>query len=279
MSFFQKINNAKFTGDWLIDGKTYSLEDKVKPLLEAGAFSVTLGDAEKPLVGSVALKAGSGCSITHQDNTITISVNALQPEHNTDPNAHKDIRENVAALADGKADKNDLADVAFTGDYNDLRNVPKGLFDLYKAYNGELTTPEDFFKRLVELIDAKVPVIVPGTIYYGYIQNAGVHRIADITADMITSAATMHKDELNANSYEVSLPEGAMFVVAVEAGKGFKALQDDGVDGMCIFDENIGEHGTGANGIPLTIEGKEYLLYGEFVLVDCDAKVHVVRDY
>lgn len=192
MSFFQKINKAKFTGDWLIEGDTYSMKEDVKPVLDAGPFSLTK------------------------------------------------------------------------------------LFNLYKENQGKIETEEEFIRRFVALIDAAIPEEDgEASTYYGYIQQDGLYRVADVTADMLTSSATITKEPLAAATHKIDLPEGCLLIVAIAAGKGFNVLQDDGVGGKCAFNENIGLEGTGANGIPITIKGKEYLIYGELVLIDCTATIYV----
>lgn len=192
MSFFQKINNAKFTGDWLIDGKTYSVKDDVKPILDAGIVS---------------------------------------------------------------------------------------LFQMYKDNGGKLTTEQEFLARLVSLIDAEAPEgdETEDYVYYGYIQKEGLYTISAITESDVTSATTIIKEPLAAMTRKLNLPEACLMVIAIAADKGFNVLQDDGIGGKVPFNENIGLDGTGANGIPITIRDKKYLIYGELVLADVTATIYVVE--
>lgn len=189
MSFFQKINNAKFTGDWLINGKTYSTKDDVQPILDAGVFS---------------------------------------------------------------------------------------LFSLYRANGGSITSEQEFLSRLVALIDGGAPEVEEDSVYYGYIQKEGLYMVSAVTAADITSTTTITKEPLAAGTKKLDLPEACLMVIAIAADKGFDVLQDDGVGGKVKFNENIGLDGTGANGIPITIRGKEYLIYGELVLADVTATIYVV---
>lgn len=191
MSFFQKINNVKFTGDWLIDGKTYSAEDDVKPILDAGAAV--------------------------------------------------------------------------------------SLFQLYKDNGGKLTTEEEFLSRLVALID--VGVEEEDYVYYGYIQQKGLTMISAITEDILTYSETITREPLAVGTHKIDLPEACLMVIAIPSNKGLEVLQDDGVGGKCTFNEDVGNLGitSGANGIPLTVRGKEYLLYGELVIADVTATIYVVE--
>lgn len=79
MSFFTKLGNVKFLGDWKIGNKEYSLEEKVQPILDAGVFSITTTDGEA-LTGGVKLLAGTGCSFTQNVATKTITLNATGVE-------------------------------------------------------------------------------------------------------------------------------------------------------------------------------------------------------
>ena len=80
MSFFTKLGNVKFLGDWKIGNKEYSLEDKVQPILDAGVFSITADEKKEALTGGVKLVAGTGCSFSQDVATKTITLNATGVE-------------------------------------------------------------------------------------------------------------------------------------------------------------------------------------------------------
>lgn len=76
MSFFTKLGNVKFLGDWKIGNKEYSLEEKVQPILDAGVFSIQTTQTGTSISGGVKLLAGTGCSFVQDDENKTITLNA-----------------------------------------------------------------------------------------------------------------------------------------------------------------------------------------------------------
>ena len=106
--------------------------------------------------------------------------------------------------------------------------------------------------------------------YYGKLtyQEVGSRIIPyeEITEEMIlngehiikTEATTMGKTSFG---LEETMNSADYLIVAVPVSKNYVVTKDNGIGGKVPFDEtNV----TGsASGLPITIEGKEYLLYGE----------------
>lgn len=78
MSFFTKHGNTKFVGDWKIGDTEYSLLQTVKPIFDAGVFSIKTAPEGEAITGGVTLQAGTGCSfiLDKESKTITLNTNA-----------------------------------------------------------------------------------------------------------------------------------------------------------------------------------------------------------
>ena len=111
-------------------------------------------------------------------------------------------------------------------------------------------------------------------IYYGYIQNENVYSVAQITGSMITGQSVF---SANTGVIQVSVnaPAGSVIFAMIPSGSGLTVKKDDGVGGKTEFNLNNGTTGTGANGMPITCNGLDYLIYGEFNLVNAETIIYV----
>ncbi len=76
MSFFTQHGNIKFVGDWKIADAEYSLLERIKPVLDAGVFTVRSAEGDDAITGGVTLRTQDGC-VLHFDTenrTVTIGV-------------------------------------------------------------------------------------------------------------------------------------------------------------------------------------------------------------
>ena len=117
----------------------------------------------------------------------------------------------------------------------------------------------------VELTVAKQLVM-----YLGHVASTSeIYKVADITeamlnAETVTSApaGTLDKTSLGDAS------PGDMDFVLLPKEANLKALKFDGISGWLEFEENKGGvSGSGANGTEITLNGEQYLVYGEIRLI------------
>ena len=76
MSFFTKHGNIKFVGDWKVGDTEYSLLQTVKPILDAGVFSIKTAPEGEAITGGVTFQAGTGISLAIDVESKTITLNA-----------------------------------------------------------------------------------------------------------------------------------------------------------------------------------------------------------
>ena len=117
----------------------------------------------------------------------------------------------------------------------------------------------------VELTIAKQLIM-----YLGHVASTSeIYKVADITeamlnAETVTSApaGTLDKTSLGDAS------PGDMDFVLLPKEANLKALKFDGISGWLEFEENKGGvSGSGANGTEITLNGEQYLVYGEIRLI------------
>lgn len=119
-----------------------------------------------------------------------------------------------------------------------------------------------------------------GTVYYGYISDGVTYRVCDITETMIKAYNTVNTtDVTNTDALRVNAPEGSLVFIAVPSD-GYYGVKDDGVnpDNKIPFDENLGMDATGANGLPITIDGIKYEIAGEYCLVSGIRSMYIMPD-
>ncbi len=117
----------------------------------------------------------------------------------------------------------------------------------------------------VELTIAKQLIM-----YLGHVASTSeIYKVADITEAMLNAetvtgapAGTLDKTSLGDAS------PGDMDFVLLPKEANLKALKFDGISGWLEFEENKGGvSGSGANGTEITLNGEQYLVYGEIRLI------------
>ncbi len=115
-------------------------------------------------------------------------------------------------------------------------------------------------------------------VYYGYFPytvDENFNNYANLTMDhlnhedsvMNTADGVMDKTSVG------QVPEGCFIVIAIKKDLGLVAKKDDGFGGLVSFDENTS---IGANAVEVELEGEEYLVYGEFTIVDGERFIYIV---
>ena len=114
-------------------------------------------------------------------------------------------------------------------------------------------------------------------IYYGYIPytvDPSLASFSQITLDHINNSDSVmkHADGILDKTSVGKVPEACFIVVAIKKYLNLEAKKDDGFGGLVSFDESI----IGANGVEVVFNGEEYLLYGEYTIVDGERFIYIV---
>lgn len=119
------------------------------------------------------------------------------------------------------------------------------------------------------------------TMYYGYIpyEVAGsITAVTQITLAMLSAPGSTVQSgpaSILGKTAVGSPPAGSWLVVFVPAAAGLSAQKFDGLSGPVDFAADNGAPGTGANGSNVSLDGDDYLVYGEFRLAASDAHIYV----
>lgn len=116
-------------------------------------------------------------------------------------------------------------------------------------------------------------------VYYGYFPytvNPELRNYADIKLEYI-----LHEDAVMETAEGVldktstgHIPVGGFIVIAVKKELGLTVKKDDGIGGLVEFDETD----SGANGVEVVFDGVEYLLFGEFAVIDGERFIYVIEE-
>jgi hypothetical protein len=116
-------------------------------------------------------------------------------------------------------------------------------------------------------------------VYYGYFPytvNPELRNYADIKLEYI-----LHEDAVMETAEGVldktstgHIPVGGFIVVAVKKELGLTVKKDDGIGGLVEFDETD----SGANGVEVVFDGVEYLLFGEFAVIDGERFIYIIEE-
>lgn len=172
-----------------------------------------------------------------------------------------------------KGDKGDQGPQGIQGEKGE-----DGTFDPsveFEDLQTESKTVIDAINELLGLIAEKHPQ-QENFIYYGFIPQdvyGQVIEFKDITLDMVLNEGSVIKtckEPLEKTSLGV-VPEAGIMVVAIPKESNFVAMKDNGFGGLMPFDESI----LGANGIQVKYDDVDYMLYGEFSLVEGERFIYV----
>ena len=132
--------------------------------------------------------------------------------------------------------------------------------------------------ELLSMIKQKHPGAPEGSkIYYGYIPyevHQGIINFRDIDENILLNENCVLQEAEPKILGEVSLgeiPEYALIVVAVPKAAELNVAKNNGIGSKVEFSDEI----MGANGMLITIDEIEYLLYGEFAMISGERKVFI----
>ena len=159
---------------------------------------------------------------------------------------------------------------------------PAGVFDaetIFEILNTENKTVLGAINELLELINGYHPGLPEGArIYYGYIPyqvwNGVVENYEQISEVLIKDEGSEIQTVVPEVLGKVALgdiPENALIIVTVPVLAELTVKKDNGFGGKVIFDEE----NAGANGIHITMDDMDCLLFGEFALVSGERFVHI----
>ncbi len=147
------------------------------------------------------------------------------------------------------------------------------IYIYFGANMPEYSTGRVYLSQMVGT-NAVGDAITTGTMYYGYVQDAEMTSISEITADMLTQSTMTSATAGMLEKQSIGVvPAGAW--VAVLAPVGYVATKFDGVSEQIPFDEDNGAPGTGANGTEIELDGVTYKLYGEFQLTNSEKFIYI----
>ena len=116
-------------------------------------------------------------------------------------------------------------------------------------------------------------------VYYGYFPytvNPELRNYADIKLEYL-----LHEDAVIETAEGAldktstgDIPVGGFIVIAVKKGLGLTVKKDDGIGGLVEFDETD----SGANGVEVVFDGVEYLLFGEFAVIDGERFIYIIEE-
>lgn len=118
---------------------------------------------------------------------------------------------------------------------------------------------------------------VTAQMYYGVVNPedlAGMESFGDITEDMINNENIISTKPGERTSIPLGYVEqGQFIVIAIPVIFDLVATKDDGFGNTMAFDDSV----LGANGIDVTLNGQDYLIYGEFILVSGNRYINITK--
>ena len=127
-------------------------------------------------------------------------------------------------------------------------------------------------------ITVSLTITAAKVMYHGWVMSTSdKYKVTDITADMLTASTVASADAAPLGKTSLGdAPAAAMVFVLLPKSSNLKALKFDGIGGYLGFEENNGGiNGSGANGTEITLNGEQYLVYGEIRLVDGETFIKV----
>ena len=148
-----------------------------------------------------------------------------------------------------------------------------------KKFNGLKTEDKTIIGGINEVHSLLNMFLVPeydvtAQMFYGVIdpnEVGFIESFRDITFDMINNTGNV-STKPGERSVSVGYVEQGKFIfIAIPVIFDLIAAKDDGFGGVMAFDESV----VGANGVDIVLNGQDYLIYGEFVVVDGERKIHI----
>lgn len=161
-----------------------------------------------------------------------------------------------------------------------IRKIVKNsgkLLIYFGAQCPEYETGKIYLSQFLGMADSADPDIPAetATVFYGCISDGVTYQVSQITAEKL-AADSVISGPVPADAVTIDAPAGAVVFALVPAG--FTVSKDDGLGGRVPFELDNGTAGTGANGQKLTINGTEYLAFGEFNLIAGETIIYIDRE-
>ena len=117
---------------------------------------------------------------------------------------------------------------------------------------------------------------VMAQMYYGILNPAeagGISSFRDITFEMINNDNFISTKPGERDIPLGNVKQGDMIVIAIPVIFDLVASKDDGFGGDMPFDESV----LGANGIDVVLNGQDYMLFGEFAVVEGHRGISIAK--
>ena len=183
------------------------------------------------------------------------------------------------------ADSLEEGDAEFPNKEDIDKYIDSKLTDLYTQINDlktEVQSLSERIKQLEEYHNGEEDPDNPTTTYMYYGRISAEERkgaklsYSDITESMIKTSAAMKEYTCSTRGKtsmgkETTTKAYDYIVVAVPASSNYNVTQDNGFGKKVPFREEY----QGANGIPITINGEDYKLYGEIILTQGEKFIYI----
>ena len=117
---------------------------------------------------------------------------------------------------------------------------------------------------------------VTAQMYYGILDPkdvGNVHSFRDITFEMINKDNFISTKPGERSLSIGNVQQGQIVVIAIPVIFDLIATKDNGFGEAMKFDESV----LGANGVDVVLNGQDYMIYGEFVIVDGSRKINIIK--
>ena len=160
-----------------------------------------------------------------------------------------------------------------------VRDAIKGLE--VKKFEQLQTSNKTVLGAINEVNDMLGMFVVPeyditAQMYYGILdpkEVGNIHSFRDITFEMINQDNFISTKPGERSLSIGHVEQGQLIVIAIPVIFDLIANKDDGFGGAMKFDESV----LGANGIDVVLNGQDYMLYGEFIIVDGNRKINIIK--
>ena len=117
---------------------------------------------------------------------------------------------------------------------------------------------------------------VTAQMYYGILdpEDVGnVHSFKDITFEMIDNDNFISTKPGERALSIGHVEQGQFILIAIPVIFDLIATKDDGFGGAMKFDESV----LGANGFDTVLNGQDYMLYGEFAVIEGERRINITK--
>lgn len=117
---------------------------------------------------------------------------------------------------------------------------------------------------------------VTAQMYYGIVDPkdvGSIHSFKDITFEMIDNDAFISTKPGERSLSIGHVEQGQVILIAIPVIFDLVATKDDGFGGVMAFDESV----LGANGVDTVFNGLDYMLYGEFAVIEGERRINITK--